>query len=116
MAHSTIVFKHPTFGTIKSAPVGFSWTTCLFGFWPALLRGDFKWAAIIFGITVAASLFTLGIGGIICNIVFGVMYNKMYVKGLQDNGYQMDGIQSSFSVEQLQAQLETVLTPATQAN
>ena len=47
MAHSNITLKHPTFGTIKSAPVGFSWTTALMGIGPALLRGDFKWAAIM---------------------------------------------------------------------
>lgn len=112
MAHSTIVFKHPTFGTIKSAPVGFSWTTALFGFWPALFRGDFKWAAINFGVTVAVSLVTLGFGAIVCWIAFGVFYNKMYVKELISKGYQVDSIQSQYTVEQLQAQLETILPVA----
>jgi hypothetical protein len=109
MAHSSIVFKHPTFGTVKTAPVGFSWTTVIFGFWPALFRGDFKWAGINFGVCVLVSLVTMGFGVIVCNIAFGVLYNKMYVKELLSKGYQVDSIQSAFTTEQLQAQLETVL-------
>jgi hypothetical protein len=58
----------------KTAPVGFSWTTCLFGFWPALFRGDWKMALIIF----VCTLFTYGLAG----IVFAFFYNKMYITGL----------------------------------
>lgn len=113
MAHSTIVFKHPAFGTIKTAPVGFSWTTLLFGFWPALLRGDYKWAAINFFVTLGVGLGTLGFGSVICNIVFGLVYNKFYIRELIRRGYLLDSIQSQFTVEQLQAQLETLLRPQT---
>ncbi|GAB3627475.1 hypothetical protein PTE30175_02163 [Pandoraea terrae] len=112
MAHSTIVFKHPTFGTIKNTPVGFSWTTALFGFFPALFRGDFKWAAIIFGVTCGVSLVTMGFGAFVCWIVFGLMYNKMYIRELVAKGYVVDRIESRFTLDQLQAQLETVLKPA----
>jgi hypothetical protein len=111
MAHSTIIFKHPTFGTAKEAPVGFSWTTFFFGFFPALIRGDYKWALINFVVSVIVSIATAGVGGLICNIVFGVIYNKFYVKELQTKGYVMDSIQSKYTVEQLQAQLETTLVP-----
>jgi hypothetical protein len=116
VAHSTITFKHPTFGTIKNAPVGFSWTTLFFGFWPALLRGDYKWAGINFGVAVVISMVTLGFGSIVSNLVFAVFYNKMYVKELLGRGYQLDSIQSQYTVEQLQAQLETVLVAQVPTN
>jgi hypothetical protein len=109
MAHSTIVFKHPAFGTVKSAPVGFSWTTALFGFWPALFRGDFKWAAIIFFVSVGAGIFTVGVGALIAGVAFAVFYNKIYVKDLQARGFKIEKIQSEYTIEQLQAQLETML-------
>ncbi|MDR0246145.1 MAG: hypothetical protein LBJ65_31520 [Burkholderia sp.] len=112
MAHSTIVFKQPNFGTIKSAPVGFSWTTMFFGFFPALFRGDFKWAAINFFVSSAVALLTFGIGGPVCWIVFALIYNKMYIRDLAGKGYLVDRVESRFTVDQLQAQLETVLRPA----
>ncbi|MEK6425025.1 MAG: hypothetical protein V4801_36060 [Burkholderia gladioli] len=110
MAHSAIVFKHPTFGTIKKAPVGFSWTTLFFGFFPALLRGDFKWAAIIFGATCAISLVTMGVGAIVPGIVFAVIYNKMYIRDLVAKGFEVERLESSFTIDQLQSQRETKLS------
>ncbi|MXN74857.1 hypothetical protein GR157_08885 [Burkholderia sp. 4701] len=112
MAHSNIVFKHPTFGTVKNAPVGFSWTTLIFGFFPALLRGDFKWAAINFAVTSGVALVTAGFGTIIPWIVFAVIYNKLYVRELATKGYLVDSLASRFTLDELQAQLETVLRPA----
>jgi len=109
MAHSTLVFKNAAFGTIKSAPVGFSWTTLFFGFFPALFRGDFKWAAIIFFVTAVAGVLTIGWGAWIAWIVFAVIYNKMYIKELLNKGYVVDKVESRFTLEQLQAQLETTL-------
>ncbi|MGZ2745918.1 hypothetical protein [Burkholderia stagnalis] len=112
MAHSTIVFKHPTFGSIKNAPVGFSWTTLFFGFFPALFRGDFKWAAINFGVSFVSSLVTLGFGAIICWIVFALIYNKLYIRELARKGFVVERVESRFTLDELQAQLETVLKPA----
>ena len=109
MAHSHIVFKHPTFGTIKRAPVGFSWPTALLGFWPALFRSDFKWAAIQFAATVGVGLVTLGFGMPVVWIVFGVIYNKIYINGLISNGYLIKSLESHLTLENLQAQLEVEL-------
>ena len=36
-----VVMKHKDSGILKNGYFGFSWTTLLFGFFPALFRGDF---------------------------------------------------------------------------
>lgn len=84
MAFTTIMFENTNTGSIKEAPVGFSWTTLFFGFFPALFRGDWKWALLIFLITVI----TLGIGG----LIFPFIYNKYYIKDLQASGYKATSI------------------------
>jgi hypothetical protein len=109
MAHSCVVFKNPTFGTIKRAPIGFSWTTFFFGFWPALFRSDWKWAAINFAVTVVVAIVTMGFGCIVTMVVFGIIYNKMYVKELIARGYTVDSMESQKTIEQLSAELEVLL-------
>lgn len=103
------MFRHPIFGTTKRAPVGFSWTTAFLAFWPALLRGDFKWAAIQFGIIFGVALFTYGFGVPVVWIAFGVIYNKIYIKELIKNGYLVERLESQYSLKQLQAQMEVLL-------
>lgn len=66
-------------GMVKECKVGFSWTTFFFGFFPALFRGDWKWA----GIQIVAALFTYGIS----ILVFCFIYNKLYINGLLEKGY-----------------------------
>lgn len=115
MAHSNIVFKYPTFGTVKNAPIGFSWTTLIFGCFPALFRGDFKWAAINFAITAGVAIVTAGFGGFIPWLVFAVICNKLYVRELATKGDLVDSIASRYTLDELPAQLETVLRPAREA-
>lgn len=110
MAHSHIVFKNPTYGTVKRAPVGFSWTTVCFGFWPALLRGDFKWFGIQLGIGLTVAIFTLGFGVPVAFIVFGFIYNKLYIKELVKSGYCVEKLESERTLDQLSAEIETALT------
>ncbi|WP_028551307.1 hypothetical protein [Paenibacillus sp. UNC451MF] len=74
-------------GGIKEVKVGFSWTTFFFGFFPALFRGDLKWAAIMFIAAAAVGTFTLGFGAWVPGIIFSFIYNKMYIKELLEKGY-----------------------------
>lgn len=84
MAYTTIMFENPHNGNIKAAPVGFSWTTFFFGFFPALLRGDWKWAVIQF----IVSIFTYGLSG----LLFMFIYNKLYIKDLISAGFKAKSI------------------------
>ena len=86
-------------------PVGFSWTTFLFGFWVPLLRGDITNAIVILllgdaVIFIGVTLLSSGIrySSIVAIVVLiGVMvgirkfwaekYNDMYLKSLLKKGY-----------------------------
>ena len=74
-----INLKHAQSGILKNAKIGFSWTTLLFGFFPALFRGDIKWAAIMFIVACVTFGFSW--------LVFPFFYNKVYIKGLLEKGY-----------------------------
>ena len=69
-------------GKYKTAPIGFSWTTLFFGAWPAIFRGDFKWAFIM----IISSIFTLGLS---C-LVFPFLYNKLYIKDRIRSGFRLN--------------------------
>ncbi|PYZ92700.1 hypothetical protein CR194_13670 [Salipaludibacillus keqinensis] len=75
-------------GVLKEIKIGFSWTTLFFGFFPALFRGDLKWAAIMFITAVAVSVFTFGFGAWVPGIIFSFVYNKINIKELLDKGYR----------------------------
>lgn len=75
-------------GITNEVKVGFSWTTFLFGFFPALFRGDLKWAAIMFIFAAIVGAFTFGFGAWIPGIIFSFVYNKIYIKELLEKGYR----------------------------
>lgn len=81
MAHSQAVLINPDTGETTEAPIGYSWTTLLFGFFPALFRGDVKWAGIIFAVAFIA--------GPLSPIVFSFFYNKMYIKDNISSGWRV---------------------------
>lgn len=67
-------------GRIVECKVGFSWTVFFFGWIPAVWRGDWKWAIILF----FSTYFTFGIA----TLVLAFFYNKFYVQNLIDEkGY-----------------------------
>lgn len=80
MAYASINFHHPQSGRIKTAPVGFSWTTLFFGFFPALLRSHWVGALAIFLLCFV----TWGLAG----VVFSFFYNKWYVRHLISEGFK----------------------------
>jgi hypothetical protein len=84
MAFTSVVFKNPQTGAMKEAPIGFSWTVFFFGFFPALFRGDIKWAAIMF--IIACFTFSLS------NLVFMFIYNRLYVQDLIAAGFKAQSI------------------------
>lgn len=109
MAHSHINFKNPNYGKVVRAPVGFSWTTFLFGFWVALFRGDFKWAGLQILTIILVSLLTQGLGTIIPIVIYACLYNKFYIEDLLSAGYKVESIQSNFTLEQLSEKLGIAL-------
>ena len=81
-------FTHPKREVVRIAPIGFSWTTLIFGGFPALLRGHFIAALIIFIIILVSS----GIAA----LIFPFFYNKWYVKSLIKKGFLVSSVQGDF--------------------
>ncbi|MBK8067447.1 MAG: hypothetical protein IPK27_07405 [Rhodanobacteraceae bacterium] len=84
MAFTTIIFKNPHTGMMKTAPVGFSWTVFCFGPFPPLFRGDWKRAVIMFLLVFV----TAGLS----SVIFMFIYNKLYIKDLIEAGYKAQSI------------------------
>jgi hypothetical protein len=77
---STIKLKNDANGAVKIAPIGFSWTTFLFGPFPALFRGDFLMALAM----VVVGFLTFWLGW----LAFGFFYNKVYLDSLIKQGFR----------------------------
>jgi hypothetical protein len=97
VAFGTAIMENPLTGQVRSAPIGFSWTTFFFGPFPALFRSDYKWAIII----LILALITFGVS----NLAFIFMYNKLYFKELIANGFKVKSIINS-NADQLRAKLQ----------
>ena len=97
MAFAIITFKSKN-QVVKDAPVGFSWTTLLFGFFPALIRGDWLWAIIM----LVAAVFTFGLSG----IVFAFIYNRLYIQNLLKNGFEVQNYSGDKSLIERKAQIQ----------
>ena len=89
-----LILKNEKTGEVKSAPVGFSWTTLFFGGWVALLRGDilnslwmFAFQAVLFGLINITQKQDILIPGIAIAMIIAFVYNKIYIKTLLKKGY-----------------------------
>lgn len=78
---------HPEKGKTRVAPIGFSWTTLIFGGFPALFRGHFFAAVVIFILTVVTSG--------LASLIFPFIYNKWYVKSLIKKGFKVSNIKGN---------------------
>ena len=77
----------PKTKNVKKTKVGFSWTTFFFGFFPAVFREDWKWAAIMFVVEMFVTAPTLGYGFFIPGLIFAFFYNRLYINDLLQKGY-----------------------------
>ena len=77
--------ENPKTGIVKTAPVGFSWTTLFFSGLPALFRGDIMWCFI----QLLIACFT----ALISNIIFAFIYNKIYIKKLLEKGFKVKDVE-----------------------
>ena len=121
-----ISLRHKQSGVIKSAPIGFSWTTFFFGGFPALFRGDLKWAVIMWFEWLAGlglSIVTFGVTSLIFGIAIAVIYNKRYIVERLEEGYApaddhsrnillQAGISTASAAQTAESQ-ESTLTPPT---
>ncbi len=85
--------RHTGTGLIKTAPIGFSWTTFFLGGFPALFRGDIKWALIMWfsgAVAVVIAIITFGFLFFlpwVFWLFFAFTYNKKYTTDLLSNGF-----------------------------
>jgi hypothetical protein len=100
MAYAKIMFEHPEIGTVRKAPVGFSWTTLLFGPIVGLFRKDLLWT---FWMLLAAAV-TSGVS----LVIFPFFYNKVYIKRLLKKGYRVSSTEGA-ELDLLKKKLELVL-------
>lgn len=88
---TSIAMRHKESGMVKEGFYGFSWTTFLFGFFPALFRGDFLTFVVGMIIAIPLAIATAGVSNIFIAIAWGFMYNKYYTRKLLERGYEFAG-------------------------
>lgn len=86
-----IAMRHKESGVVKEGFYGYSWTTLLFGFGPALFRGDFLTFVAGIVIAIPLAIATAGFSNIFIAIGWGFMYNKYYTRKLLERGYEFAG-------------------------
>ena len=82
MAHASVVLTDGI--ATKNAPVGFSWTTFFFSFFPAFIRGDWRYGLLF----LVLNILTSGLSA----IVVSFFYNKWYIKSMLSRGWKVNSI------------------------
>lgn len=100
-----ITMKNSSTGETKTAYYGFSWTTLIFGFFPALFRAD--WVSFIGSFVIYFILTaTTGIGGFIAMLVWAFMYNRHHTLSLINKGFKMNGTAEENKLAAMQLKIE----------
>lgn len=86
-----ISMTDPTSGLTKSGFYGFSWTTLLFGAFPALFRSDFITFIGYFVVVIIIGFVTFGFGVFVAQIIWAFMYNKYFTRKLIERGFKFNG-------------------------
>lgn len=89
MAFTQVMLKNDITGHVKAAPVGFSWTACFFGAFPALFRGDFAAFFLLMICTLVASM--LPALALIFAAYLAAIYNRNYIARMLAKGYRLTG-------------------------
>ena len=82
-----VTLKHRESGLMKKCATGFSWTMLFFSLIVPLVRGDLKWAVILFALGSIIGIPTFGIGALGVHTVFAFVYNKIYIRNLMERGF-----------------------------
>ena len=82
-----IRLKHPVTNAVKECTTGYSWTTLFFGMFVPLIRGDLKWAVILFLLTLLVGFITAGVGCFMVDAIFACFYNKIFITEMVEKGY-----------------------------
>ncbi|MFM8700163.1 MAG: hypothetical protein ACKOC1_02025 [Hyphomicrobiales bacterium] len=83
-----IFLRHRESGLTRTAYYGFSWTTLIFGSFPALFRGDYLTFVGSFVIFVILAAVSYGLLFIPASIVWAFLYNKYHGSRLLERGYE----------------------------
>ena len=83
-----VVMVNSKKGKAKASPAGFSWTTLIFGFWPALSRGDFLGALVILIINATTSSIN-PVLYVLTLVLISIFYNYTYINRKINNGYEL---------------------------
>ncbi len=89
MAKVELILKNPGTEKLRTAPLGFSWTMLLFGFFVPFIRRDWKGGFVI----LVFDIITLGIA----SVFFAFFYNRWYARRLLHNGYKVFHIRGQLS-------------------
>lgn len=95
MAFAQAFLENPRTGQLRKAPVGFSWTMLFFGFFPPMIRGDWKWVGIVLGGGLLLAVISAGILGWVPSLVGAFIWNKHYLRSLVNDGYQLKRVDGS---------------------
>lgn len=89
-----VLLRHRETGRVTKAYTGFSWTTAVFGPFPALFRSDYITFLVYFCIVAVVVVLSGGLGvpiAIGAQIVWACMYNAHHMQKLVEGGYVLDG-------------------------